>query len=176
MTNVVVIYKSKYGATKKYAQWLSEELEGDIIEKSKVKIENILKYDTVIYGGGIYATGIAGISFLKKHYKKIEDKKVIVFAVDASPYDEKASEFLKERNLKDELSKIPCFYCRGAWNEEIMTFKDRALCNLLKKAVAKKDPSTFEPWEKSLMEAIGSIGDWTNKDNLNGLLACIRKK
>ena len=41
------------------------------------------------------------------------------------------------------LSEIPLFYCRGAWNKEKMTFKDRTLCNMLQKAVAKKDPADY---------------------------------
>lgn len=41
-----------------------------------------------------------------------------MFAVGASPYDDKTMVALKERNFKEEFSHIPCFYCRGAWNEE----------------------------------------------------------
>jgi len=110
MRNTVVIYQSKYGSTKKYAQWLAEELSSDLIEAKKASIEQIKKYDVIILGGGIYATGIAGISFLKKHYEKLKNKKVIVFAVGASPYDEKAIRALREHNLKMELSGIPLFY------------------------------------------------------------------
>ena len=41
-----------------------------------------------------------------------------------------------------------------------MSFKDRTLCNLLRKAVAKKDPSDYEIWEKALMEAGDNNCDW----------------
>ncbi|WP_406242409.1 flavodoxin family protein [Tissierella carlieri] len=138
MSGIVVIYQSKYGATKKYAEWLSEELSCDLIEGKKAEIDQIEKYDIVILGGGIYATGIAGISFLKKYYQKLKNKKIIVFAVGASPYDEKAMKALKERNFTEESSQIPLFYCRGAWNEETMSWKDRTLCSLLKNAVSKR--------------------------------------
>jgi menaquinone-dependent protoporphyrinogen IX oxidase len=176
MSRIVVIYQSKYGATKKYAEWLAEELSCDLVETKKATIEQIEKYDVVILGGGIYATGIAGISFIKKHYERLKNKKIIVFAVGASPYDEKAMTSLKERNFKTEFSHIPCFYCRGAWNEEIMSWKDRILCHLLKKAVAKKDPATYEPWETALMQAIGSNYDWTDKENIKPIIeyACLK--
>lgn len=174
MSSIVVMYQSKYGSTKKYAEWLREELSCDIIETKKASIEQIGKYDAVILGGGIYASGIAGISFLKKHYEILKDKKLIVFAVGASPYDEKAMAALKERNFKMELSNIPCFYLRGAWNEDIMSWKDRTLCNMLKKVVGKKDPSTYEPWEAALMEAIGSSHDWTDKKNIKQIVDYVR--
>jgi menaquinone-dependent protoporphyrinogen IX oxidase len=175
MSKILVMYQSKYGATKKYAEWLSKELACDVIETKNAKVDDVKGYDTIILGGGIYASGIAGISFLKKNYQRLKDKKIIVFAVGASPYTEKGMKELKDRNLKGELSGIPCFYCRGAWNEEKMSWLDRTLCNMLKKSVAKKDPATYEPWESALMEAIGSSCDWTDKKELEPLLAYIRK-
>ena len=62
------------------------------------------------------------------------------------------------------------FYCRGAWNEDVMSWKDRTLCNMLKKVVAKKDPATYEPWEAALMQAIGSNFDWTDKQNIKQII------
>ena len=62
---------------------------------------------------------------------------------------------IKDHNLKNDLQNIPAFYGRGAWDEENMTLKDRALCKLLQKAVAKKPPDTYEPWMQALMNALG---------------------
>ena len=176
MSKIVVMYKSKYGATKKYAEWLSDELSCDLIETKKADINKIKEYDTIILGGGIYATGIAGISFLKKNYKKLKDKKIAVFAVGASPYNHSAFKVLKEYNLKDTLSDLTCFYCRGSWNEEKMSWKDKTLCKLLKKFVTKKDPADYEPWEEALMEAMGSQVDWTDKENIKPIIEFIKTK
>lgn len=176
MSKAVVIYQSKYGATKKYAEWLAEELSCDLVETKKAVIKEIQNYDVIILGGGIYATGIAGISFLKKNYEKLKDKKIAVFAAGASPFDVKAMEEIKKRNLTGEMAKLPLFYCRGAWNEDTMSWKDRTLCGLLKKAVAKKDPSQYEPWEAALMQAVGSGCDWTDKENLKPLIEFARSK
>lgn len=176
MKNIVVIYQSKYGAAKKYAEWLAEELSCDLFETKKAAIDKIEKYDVIILGGGVYASGIAGISFLKKHYNRLKGKKIIVFAVGASPYDEKAIIALKEHNLKNELVHIPCFYCRGSWNEDTMSWKDHILCNMLKKAVAKKNPGDYEPWETALMQAIGSNCDWTDKKYIKPIIEYVQEK
>lgn len=170
MKSCVVLYQSKYGTTKKYAEWLAEELSCDLIETKKATIEQIEKYKTIILGGGIYASGIAGISFLKKYHERLKNKKVIVFAVGASPYDEKAIAALREHNFKEEYSHIPLFYCRGAWNEAVMSWTDRLLCSLLKKAVAKKDPATYEPWETALMQAAGISFDWSYRAYLKQIV------
>ena len=63
----IILYKSKYGATQKYAEWLVEATGFECIETNKAKISEVKKYDVVILGGGIYASGIAGLSFLKKN-------------------------------------------------------------------------------------------------------------
>lgn len=113
--NGVILYQSKYGATKRYAEWLSEETGFKCIETKKADINEIIAYDPIILGGGIYASGIAGLSFLKKNINKLTDKKIIVFCCGASPYEENAFLQIKEHNMKDNLSDIPVFYCRGAW-------------------------------------------------------------
>lgn len=53
-----------------------------------------------------------------------------------------------------------------AWDESCMSFKDRTLCKLLQKAIAKKDLNTYEPWMKVLMCAVGKFCDWVGKKYL----------
>lgn len=60
MNKTAVVFKSKYGSTKKYAQWIAEELSCDIFERKNVKSDDLEAYDTVIYGGGLYAGGVKG--------------------------------------------------------------------------------------------------------------------
>ena len=67
MSNGIILYQSKYGATKKYAQWLVEATGFDCIETPKANIKKVQEYDTIILGGGVYASGILGLSFLKKN-------------------------------------------------------------------------------------------------------------
>ena len=109
----IILYTSKYGATKQYADWLAEESGFDCIETKNAKIEDVMQYDVIILGGGIYASGISGLSFLKKNIGKLQGKKVIVFCDGASPFDEKAFQQIIDHNLKGPLSGLPCFYCRG---------------------------------------------------------------
>ncbi len=92
----------------------------------------------------------------------------------ASPYDEKAFDTVVTANMKGELSGVPCFYCHGAFDMPAMTLKDRALCKLLRKAVAKKRPEDYEPWEKGLMEAPEDQRcDWTDRSYLSPILAAL---
>lgn len=107
---------------------------------------------------------------MKKNIDKFKKKKIAILCVGASPYDESAFAEIKERNLTRDLKNIPLFYGRGSWNESKMKFMDRTLCKMLQKSVAKKDPSTYEPWMKALMCAKGQNCDWTDKKYLVPLL------
>ena len=78
--------------------------------------------------------------------------------------------------MQGELAGVPLFYGRGAWNEAAMDFKDRTLCKLLQKSVAKQDPSTYEPWMKALMEAMGQTCDWTDRKYLEPLFSWIQEQ
>ena len=173
MKNGIILYESKYGATKKYVDWLLEETKFDSVITSKANINKVKQYVFIILAGGIYASGISGLSFLKKNYNDIKDKKIAVFCVGASPYEEKAFKQICEHNLKNDMKDIPTFYGRGAWDEEKMTFKDRILCKMLQKVIAKQDPKTYEPWQKALMSAVGQKCDWTEKKYLQPLLKWI---
>ena len=169
----IILYKSRYGATKRYAGWLAEETGFDCVETGKAKIEDIKQYDTIILGGGIYASGIAGLSFLKKYIGELQDKKIIVFCDGASPYEEKAFRQLYDHNMKGPLAGLPCFYCRGSWDMDRMSFVDRNLCRMLIKAVAKKNPQDLDPWEKGLLELQTRKCDWSDRSYLAPIIRAV---
>ena len=171
----IILYRSKYGATKRYADWLAEETGFDCIETGNAKIEEVMKYDTVVLCGGIYASGIAGLKFLRKHIGQLRGKKVIVFCDGASPYEESAFQELYSCNMKGGLAGRPCFYGRGGWDPGRMGFVDRNLCAMLRRAVAKKKPEDMQVWEKALMEAGNEKHDWTDRAYLAPVLEAIRQ-
>ena len=170
----IVIYKSKYGATKKYAEWISEATGFPCVSTKEADMTEVTKNDVIIVGGGIYASGIACTSFLKKNIGRLKGKKIIVFMCGASPYDEKSVNAIIKMNMKDELEGIPVFYCRGTFDMKTMSFKDRTLCNMLRKSLAKKDPKDMEVWESALIEATDNEAhDWADKSYIEPVLAAV---
>ena len=171
----IILYQSKYGATKKYAGWLAEETGFPCVETKKADIGDVQNYDAILLGGGIYASGIACLSFLKKHIGRLRGKRILVFCVGASPYEEQTFQAIVRHNLKGDLAGLPCFYCRGAWDLDAMHLVDKNLCRILQKAVAKKDPAEYAAWEKALMAAGEEACDWTDKAYLEPILAALRQ-
>ena len=134
MSRGIILYQSKYGATKKYVDWLVEELGYDYVETKDAKVANLLNYDIIILGGGVYASGIVGLQFLKKNIGQLTGKKIAVFAVGASPYDEKAIQQAREMHFKDALSNIPSFYCQGSYSSGFCFAT--AFCNILQSVLS----------------------------------------
>lgn len=84
MNKIAILYLSSYGHTKKYVDWLAEELEADVFLADQVEQEELSKYSVFIVGGGMYAGGWMGQSVVQKHYEKLKDKEWHVFTVGLS--------------------------------------------------------------------------------------------
>lgn len=174
MNKGLVIYKSKYGATKKYVDMMEQELRCDVCESADTGRAEADKYDWIVFAGGIYAGGIAGLEILRKKYKSFGNQRLAVFCVGASPFDEKALEEIKRHNLREDLKNIPVFYGRGVWDESRMNRMDRTLCKMLQKAVMKKNSDSCEPWMKALLSAAGQRCDWIDRSYLLPLVEYIK--
>lgn len=173
MKRGIILYRSKYGAAKRYANWLAQATGFDCVEIGKADIDAVRQVPAVILCGGIYAGGIGGIGWIQAHWQALQGCKLAVFAVGASPWDADALRELRTRNLKPPMEKIPCFYGRGVWDESVMGFRDRVLVKLLKKMTAKQDPAGYEPWQAALMSAGSGPADWTDRAYLRPLLDAI---
>ena len=71
----LIIYQSKYGAAKKYAMWLAEATGFDVVETPKADSRALKEYDRIILCGSIYASGIAGISFLRRTDRRLKGRR-----------------------------------------------------------------------------------------------------
>ena len=117
----IVAYKSKSGYTKKYAQWIGEELGCDI--KDNPELSDIWRYDTIIYGGGMYAGGFNGGKLITKNLDKLKGKRIALFAVGSNPGREHEMKVFWDRVLTAEQRKyIGCFYLRGGFDSYALTY------------------------------------------------------
>ncbi len=172
MEKTVVIYKSKTGFTKKYAEWLAEELSADIYKLSQVNIDMLTDYDTVIYGGSLHTVGIMGINFITKNIGKLKDKKVVVFAVGASPPSEEVIKEIIDSNIPRGLQKqIKFFYLRGGFNYKKLPLGDKLLMSLLKMKIKrkKKQGKALSRDEKGMLVAYDRPVDFTKKEYIDSI-------
>jgi len=169
----LVTYKSKTGFTKKYAQWIAEELSADLYDYKKIKKEMLKDHDVIIYGGSLHAVGIEGIKLIKDNLDIIKGKKVIVFAVGATPYREETVKEIKRNNFtREQLGKIRFFYLRGGFNYNKLPFIDKVLMKLLQLKLKMKKNLT--PDEKGMLNAYNKPVDFTRRENIEDIIFYIR--
>jgi len=168
----VVIYKSKTGFAKKYAEWIAEDLSADIFDASKVNGGVLTDYDTVVYGGGLYAVGINGVKYITQDLDKLKDKKIIVFATGASPFREEVISEVRDKNFtKEEQKYIQFFYLRGGFDYSKLKPFDKVLMTILKWKLKRKKELT--PDERGMLASYDKAVDFTRKKNIDEVITFI---
>jgi menaquinone-dependent protoporphyrinogen IX oxidase len=175
--DIIVLYKSKYGYTKKYAEWIAEELECDLSDVSKVNERLLSNYDLIIFGGGLYASGINGIKTIIKHFKNIKDKRLIVFSVGLTdPEDKLQFVSVKDKNFPDDLlGYVEVHQLRGGIDYNRLKIIDKSLLKAMKNLIEKKSEDERTDVEKILLSTYGKTVDYSDRDSIKAIIDSVRK-
>lgn len=172
----LVMYKSKTGFTKKYAEWISEELSADIFHASKVTTNMLSAYDSVIYGGGLYAVGINGVKLITQNVDKLKGKKVVVFATGMSPSrEEGVNEVINKNFTLEQQKNIQFFYLRGGFEYQKLNVLDKVLMTLLKASIKwkKQRKKKLTSDEIGILEIFDKPTDYTRRDKIDEIIAYV---
>ncbi len=168
----VVVYKSKSGFVRNYAEWISEALSADIFDASEVTVDRLAAYDTIVYGGGLYVSGINGVKIITKNLDKLKGKKLVVFASGASPFrEEDMKNVIKSNFTEEQLKLIRFFYMRGGFNYDRLTPVDKVLMLLKKWLMRGKKKQTAD--ERGMLTAYDKPLDFTKRENISELVAYV---
>ncbi len=171
----IVIYKSKYGSTKTYATWIAEELGFELKEHKSITADDLLEYDTIIYGGGIYAETIAGVTLITKNIEKLAYKKIAVFTTAITPleYREYYDDMVYNKNFSPKVKgKIKVFNFLGKMLMEELSFVHKSAIKTLKKIMSSKENPT--DMEKLLVSLCDTDADLTDKEAIKPLIEYIK--
>ena len=172
MMKTIVAYRSKSGYTKRYAQWIAEELGCDIRENPE--LSDIIGYDTIIYGGGMYAGGFNGVKLITKNLDKLSGKKIALFAVGSNPGRENEMKVFWDKVLTPEQQKtVGHFYLRGGFDFDKLTASDKILMKMLKVRLLNKKERTED--EQGMLDAYDVPVDFSDKENIRPLTEYILK-
>lgn len=144
---ILVTYQSKTGFTKRYAQWISEELSCECKELSAVNASEIASYELVIHGGWIMGGMVNGLEKVKSY----QPQKLIVFGVGFTEEKEVDMDNWKEEN---KLAATPFFYYQGGLNPKKMGFMGRTIVKLVTKK--RPEPADYTNREK-IQELVDSV-------------------
>ena len=165
----IVIYKSKTGYTKKYAEFIAEDLDAEIYDLQEVSIKDLDDYGTIIYGGGLYSGVINGIDFITKNLENLQNHKVIVFATGiCSGINDEIIE-IKNTNFTNEQQEIiSFFYLRGGFNFKSLSLMDKYLIYLIKLKLKIKKNLTSN--ERDMLSIYDIPVDFTKRENIYKLV------
>ena len=169
MKKTIVLYRSKTGFSKRYAEWIAEDLTCECRSIKGMKLDDLQDYGVVIYGAGVYAGMIAGLGKIKNWMEKSPEKTWIVFATGATPPKEGYEELIFKTNFrKGEKRPAHFYYFLAGINYEKMGFFNRVLMKLFASVSAKKNSTTRAASQTSI--------DLANRDYIAELLSYAHRK
>ncbi len=175
--NAVVIYKTKYGSAKTYAQWIANELSCIAVDAKTLKPQDLEEYDVIIYGGGLYAEVINGITLITKNIQNLSDKKIVIFTLGITPVDCRNyyDNYVIEKNFpKGVPENVKIYNFPGKMVLKKLSPVHLAALKGLKKLMQnKKNPTEME---KMLIELCDADGDFCDKSLITSLVDYVKNE
>lgn len=175
MGKQLIIYGSRYGSARRYAERLAQMTGLDAVEYKGVKA--LGDYDRIVYLGSLYAGGVTG---LKQTVSKMTPQQEFIVATVglADPTDAANVTHIRQSvkgqvpaHLYDE-SRI--FHLRGAIDYTKLNLKYRLMMSLLAKKVAKLPDEQQNAETKAMLETYGKQVDFVDFSTLQPIVERIR--
>lgn len=169
---IVIVYTSRNGSTRRYAEWLAEDCRARLIPLEEASAAEAAEYETIVFGGCVYNGLIQGISFIKDHRDLFRGRRLFVFTVGLTqPGDEAAFRQVLDRNFDEgEAEGLRFFHFLGALDFKKMSLMQRMMMRLLKKSIQKKPKEARSQLEGYVLKAYGGAVDFTNRDYIGPMV------
>jgi menaquinone-dependent protoporphyrinogen IX oxidase len=169
MKKTIVVYSSISGFTKKYAEWIAEELAAKATTLREFGSQAAECNDIIVYGGSLYSGGIRGLRKFKKKVQTLENKTVVIFACGASPDRQDIIDDITKRNFTEqEKVRYTFFYLRGGFDFKSLDPFNKMLMALMKWVLATKKNRSED--EEGMLAAYDHPADFTRKENIARLV------
>ena len=170
----IVVYKSKTGFTKKYAEWIQEATKFDILNYDNTSTVSLSTYDLVIFGSRIHAGRIDGLKKIKTLLLDNENAQLVVFATGGTPIEAEdvINSIWKTSFTEEELHAIPHFYMPAGLNYENMNIGDKLIMKALAKMLGNKNDKNSV--ESGCEQAIGHSYNISSRNYISPLLEYIK--
>ena len=110
-SDTILIYNSSNGITEKYAEWIAEALDCDVMKYSRAKLGYASMYKNIIFGGWLRGGEITRFNMLRANLSHfgIDNNNLIVFTTGIIEPTEEYRTFVKGLNGCKQLPD-DCFY------------------------------------------------------------------
>ena len=174
----IVIYSSKRGSTKQYAEWIAEELAGncecELVSFGDSKGINLYEYDLIVYGGWIRGSGIVDFDNFRKRLDGELLSKLILFGCGIA--DETPENYMQVWSLN--IGKIDphndyksiMYILGGRYSPELVDGFDGMLMKVCKKVLTSGKTKEGEAQADMMLARINDGCDLVKRENINSLI------
>lgn len=143
--NILIIYKSSTGFTKRYAMLLAKRLDCTAVDFRHIKSISPSDFDMIIFGTRAHAGSIDGLKMFRRMLRQSSGANLDILFVTgaASAAETEVIDRLWKDNLTaKELSRLPHFYMPAGLCYEKMSFIDRMMMKGLASMMKHKKDKT----------------------------------
>lgn len=169
----IIVYGSRYGATARYADFLSERTGTKALPYTKIK--DLSGYNAVLYLGGLYAGGVLGLSKTIKRLDAAKNQALIIATVGLA--DPKVSSNIESirrsisKQLPQELyNRAEIFHLRGAIDYQRLGFIHKVMMGLLYKKVEALPPQQQTAETRALIGTYNKRVDFVDTNSLDDII------
>lgn len=182
MGKSIVIYTSKRGSTKQYAEWIAEDLVCRAVPLSDAINEGIdlHDYDCVVYGGWIRGSGIVDFDKFAKLLDEDVMKRLIVFGTGFA--DETAENYAQvwgysigKLDPKNENGAI-LYILGGRYSPDDVSGMDRFLMKIMRTVLLSGSTPDAKKQADKIRDRIDNGVDLVSRDNIASLVKDAKKK
>lgn len=179
MSKSIVIYTSKRGSAKQYAEWIAEELSCEAVPLSDAKSLNLHEFDCIIYGGWIRGSGIVGFDKFAKMLDDELTKRLIVYGVGIA--DETAENYAQvwgysigKIDPKNE-KRILLYILGGRYVPQNVKGPDAFLMKIMRSVLISGSTSDAKSRMNFMKDRIDNGVDMVKRDNIASLVKDAKK-
>lgn len=182
MKKAIVIYTSKRGSTKQYAEWIAEDLGCEVTAFADPRMKDIdlYGYDCIIYGGWIRGSGIVDFDKFGRLLDAELMQRLIVFGVGMA--DETADNYAQvwgysigKLDPKNENRSI-MYILGGKYDPAAVQGMDRFLMKIMKTVLISGSTPDAKARADFMKDRIENGVDMVHRDNIDSLVRDARRK
>lgn len=166
----VIVYYSKTGFTRKYANWLADALECPAIPLHEVRPEDLEPAQIVIFASWFHAGNIQKLSWFKE--QKLGDKKRAVLATGATPGESALVKEALDNNFKTDRADYALFYAQSGLNYEKMALGDKLMMKMFASMMRKKKDKSVD--DEEMCRMIGGSFDGCRREYLEQVIRWVK--
>jgi menaquinone-dependent protoporphyrinogen IX oxidase len=137
----IIIYKSKYGATGQYAEWIGKDLGIPVFETDALDLDQLKHSDFVILGSSVYIGKLLISKWLQKNLNSLSSKRIFLFIVCGTPDYKKAqlNSYVTASVPEEIRNKCRIYFLPGRLIRKRLSWVDRVMIRM--GAWLAKDPA-----------------------------------